>query len=126
MKQMAVEMARIAADDKCSDVVVLDLQGLSTVTDYFVIATGTSDRQLRSVVDHMREWAKGKKIRPIGLDGYESSHWVLIDFGSVVVHVFSPSYRELYDLELLWGDAPKVRWQRRVTKKKTTAEKESS
>jgi ribosome-associated protein len=126
MKQMAVEMARIAADDKCSDVVILDLQGLSTVTDYFVIATGTSDRQLRSVVDHMREWAKGNKIRPIGLDGYDSSHWVLIDFGAVVVHVFSPSYRELYDLELLWGDAPKVRWQRRVVKKKAATEEESS
>jgi len=119
-------MARIAADDKCNEVVVLDLHGLSTVTDYFVIGTGTSDRQLRSVVDHIRMWAKEKKIRPIGLDGYDSPNWVLIDFGGVVVHLFSPSFRELYDLELLWGDAPKVRWQRRVTKKKITAEKESS
>jgi ribosome-associated protein len=123
---MAIEMARIAADDKCNDVVVLDLQGLSTVTDYFVIATGTSDRQLRSVIDHVREWAKEKKIRPVGLDGYDSSHWILVDFGGVVVHLFSPSFRELYDLELLWGDGPKVRWQRRVVKKKTAAEKENA
>lgn len=121
---MAIEMARIAADDKCTDVTVLDLQELSTVTDYFVIGTGTSDRQLRSVLEHMREWAKGEKIRPIGIDGYDSSHWVLIDFGGVVVHLFSPSYRELYDLELLWGDAPKVRWQRRVVKKKTATSEE--
>jgi len=88
------------------------------VTDYFIIATGTSDRQIRSVADHLLQLTKEKGIKPIGVDGYEYAHWILLDFGGVVVHIFSPSYRQLYDLELLWGDAPKVRWQRKATKKK--------
>jgi ribosome-associated protein len=126
IRQLVIEMARCVSDDKCSDAAVLDLQGISSVTDYFLIATGTSDRQLRSVADHLKALAKEKKILPLGYDGYDSASWILIDFGSIVVHLFAPSYRELYDLELLWGDAPKVRWQRRATTKKTTAETEET
>lgn len=94
------------------------MKTISAVTDYFVIATGTSDRQIRSTADHILQAAKEKGRKPIGVDGYEQAHWVLIDFADVVVHIFAPSYRELYDLELLWGDAPRVRWQRRATRKK--------
>ncbi len=95
------------------------MKSLSAVTDYFVIATGTSDRQIRSASDHLLELAKKKGIKPVGVSGYEYAHWILLDFADIVVHIFSPSYRRLYDLELLWGDAPRVRWQRRATKKKT-------
>jgi len=124
IRQLVLELARSASDDKCNDVVVLDLQGLSSVTDYFLIATGTSDRQLKSTAEHLVKIAKEQGLRPLGYDGYESAHWILVDFGSIVVHLFSPSYRELYDLELLWGDAPKVRWQRRTVTKKTPSKAE--
>ena len=110
--ELAIALARSCADDKCGNVVVLDLRGLSSITDYFVIATGTSDRQIRSVADHLLGIGKEMKIRPMGVDGKTFGHWVLIDFVDVVVHVFSPDYRELYDLELLWGDAPRVEWDR--------------
>jgi ribosome-associated protein len=112
-------MARSCADDRCDELVVLDMRGLSAVTDYFVIATGTSDRQIRTAADHVIQSAREKGIKPIGSTGYEYAHWILLDFVDIVVHIFAPSYRQLYDLELLWGDAPKVKWQRRATKKKT-------
>jgi len=92
------------------------MQGLSGVTDYFVIATGTSDRQIRSVADHLLELMKARGSRAMGVSGYEYAHWILLDFVDVVVHLFAPSYRQLYDLELLWGDAPRVRWQRRSSR----------
>ena len=109
-------VARSCSDDKCEDLRVLDLRGLSSVTDYFVIATGISDRQLRSVADHLLALAKETNLKPMGIDGYEQGQWILIDFVDVVVHLFMPEFRHIYDLELLWGDAPKVRWQRRVRK----------
>jgi ribosome-associated protein len=118
-KQLAIDMARSCADDKCDNLLVLDLKTLSTVTDYFVIATGTSDRQLRSTADHLLDLAKEHGIKPIGFDGYDSANWILLDFFDIVVHLFAPSYRELYDLELLWGDAPKIPCQRKTRSKKT-------
>ncbi len=98
----------------------MNLKGLSPVTDYFIIATGTSDRQLRTTADDLLELAKQKyKITPYGMDGYEQANWILIDFIDVVVHLFSSEYRNIYDLELLWGDAPRVRWQEGKKKKRT-------
>jgi len=94
--------------------VLLDLRRLSPVTDYFLLCTGTSDRQVRSVADHVDELAKTRGVKRIGRDGYETANWVLMDFVDLVVHIFSPEYRRIYDLELLWGDAKKVRWQRRA------------
>ena len=108
-----IEAARQAHDDHCDDIVVLDLRGLSTVTDYFLLSTGTSDRQIRSAADHIIDLGKSRCVKLLGRDGYETAGWILLDFVDVVVHVFSPEYRVLYDLELLWGDAKKVRWQRR-------------
>ncbi len=119
-RQLAIDLARCCADDKCDNLIVLDMRTLSAVTDFFVIATGTSDRQIRSAADHALLLAKEKGIKPIGVDGYEHAHWILLDFTDVVVHIFAPSYRELYDLELLWGDAPRLRWQRRSTPKTTS------
>jgi len=112
-RELVIELARSCADDKCDEVMVLDLRGLSSITDYFIIATGTSDRQIRTVADHLLKTAKEKTLRPLGVDGYEYAHWILIDFVDVMVHLFAPDYRQLYDLELLWGDAPRVHWQRR-------------
>ncbi len=113
---MALELARSCSDDKCENIVVLDLRELSSITDYFVIATGTSDRQIRTTADHILKMAKQRQIKPMGVEGYEQAHWILIDFVDIIIHLFMPEYREIYDLELLWGDAPKVRWQRRKSK----------
>ncbi len=109
---LAVALARIAFDHNCEDVVVLDLRGISSVMDLTVIATGTSDRQLRAVADKMV--AYGRKIgeRPYGVTGYEHCVWVCADFVDVVVNLFAGPHREYYDLESLWGDAPRVEWRR--------------
>lgn len=113
-RQLAIEAARIAVDDHCEDVVIQDLRGISDVCDYFVICTGTSDRQMRSVVDDIQDRAKALGHGRFGLSGYEEAHWILADYVDVVVHVFSAEARTYYDLELLWGDAKRVEgWQTR-------------
>lgn len=111
-RQFAIELARIAADLKSSDVLALDLRGISPVTDITVIATGTSDRQMRGVANALVDYGKKIGRRPIGFAGYESAAWIVIDFFDVVAHVFAKPYREYYDLELLWGDAPRIEWAR--------------
>lgn len=111
-RDFTVELARSCHDDRCEDILVLDLRGNSPITDFFVIATGTSDRQIRTVSDRLVKLGKDAGRPILGVDGREFSHWVLVDLADVIVHVFAPEYRRLYDLELLWGDAPKVRWER--------------
>ena len=107
-KTFALSAASIAADRHCSNIVVLDLKGKSPATDYFVIATGTSDRQMRTVADEICEAAKQQGLRRFGRAGYEQARWILLDFIDVVIHIFERSYRDYYDLELLWGDAKKL------------------
>jgi len=116
-REFAVQAARTCGDERCTNVIVLDLRDLSGVADYFVIATGSSDRQIRTAAEQVLGLGKEQGRRPLGVDGVQYSHWVLIDYGDVVVHVFAPDYREIYDLELLWGDAPRVRWERRTASK---------
>ena len=110
--QFAIEFGRILDDCKCSDVLALDLSNICSITDYTVIATGTSDRQIRAAADAILAYAKKLGQRPYGSEGFENAGWVVIDFVDVVVHIFARSYREYYDLELLWGDAPRVNWAR--------------
>lgn len=110
--QFAIELARIASDNHCDDVVVVNLRGVSPVTDDVVIATGTSDRQMRGLADSMIEYAKKVGERPFGFCGTENAVWIVIDFVDVVVHLFDQDHRTFYDLELLWGDAPRVHWAR--------------
>ncbi|MCH8252860.1 MAG: ribosome silencing factor [Planctomycetes bacterium] len=112
MQQFAIEIARIASDNKSEDVTTMDLRGLSQVTDYVVICTGTSDRQIRSVADRMLEYGQEVGEQVYSVSGYTNATWILVDFIDVVVHIFAKQYREYYDLELLWGDAPKVHWAR--------------
>jgi ribosome-associated protein len=88
----------------------LDLQGISPATDYFVIATGTSDRQMRTVADEISGAARDRELMRFGRAGYEQGRWILLDYVDVVVHLFDPEYREFYDLDLLWGDAEKVEY----------------
>jgi len=98
----------LALERKASDVVVLDLRGISTATDYFVIASGTSDVQVKAIADHVRDELKKDSVRPEHLEGLRGGRWVLMDYVDFVVHVFHPQAREFYQLEWLWGDAP--RW----------------
>ena len=111
-QQFAVELARIAHDNKSEGVIALDLRGISSVTDFVVIGTGTSDRQVRSVADRVVEYGKKVGERPYGFSGYDSAAWILLDYVDVVFHIFSRPYRSYYDLELLWGDAPRIEWSR--------------
>jgi ribosome-associated protein len=108
--QFAIDLGRLAADLKSENVVTLDLRGISSVTDFAVIATGTSERQIRAVADRLIAFARTVGERPYGVAGLESGKWVVIDFVDVVIHVFAAAQREYYDLDLLWGDAPRLVW----------------
>ena len=107
-KDLALTAARLAAELRCSDIITLDLKGISPATDYFVIATGTSNRQMRTVADEICATAKKNGIQRFGRAGYEQGRWILLDFVDVVIHIFDAEYRDYYDLELLWGDAKRL------------------
>ncbi len=102
----------MALDRHCTDILVLDLRRLSPVTDFFVIATGTSDRQMTSLAMEMADTAAQADHPAFSIGGLPRATWVLIDFIDVVVHLFDSQHRSYYDLEMLWGDAPKTRWKR--------------
>jgi ribosome-associated protein len=108
----ALAAARVAAEaalsKKAENVVILDVRGLTTYADYFVIATGTSDRQVSAIADAIDEEMKKAGHDPIGVEGYTKGHWVLLDFGDVVAHVFYEEARMFYDIEGLWADARKI------------------
>jgi ribosome-associated protein len=106
--QFALKAVEIARDRRCSDIVALDLRGISPATDYFVIATSTSGRQAKTVADEISEAAGKFELQRFGRAGYEQGQWILLDFVNVVVHLFDPEHREYYNLEMLWGDAKKL------------------
>jgi ribosome-associated protein len=107
-RSFALAAAKVADERHCSDVTVLDLRGKSPATDYFVIATGTSGRQMRTVADEISQEAKKQHLGLFGRAGYEQGRWILLDFVDVVIHIFDEQYRNYYDLELLWGDADRL------------------
>jgi ribosome-associated protein len=109
-EQLAVDAARCAAERNCEDVVVLDLRELSPLTDFFVICTGTSDRQMRAVADDVDELAEGLGHKKFGQSGRDIGQWILLDYVDVVVHFFDAERRNYYDLEMLWGDAQRIDW----------------
>jgi len=101
-----------AADEKKADgIAILDVRDLTDITDYFVICTGMNDRQIRVIADETQGQLKKAGIHRLGLEGYGEARWVLLDLGDVVFHIFDPQARAFYDLEMLWGDAPRVEWQ---------------
>jgi ribosome silencing factor RsfS/YbeB/iojap len=105
---MARRIVELAEDKKAADIVLLDLTGLTTLADAFVICSGGSERQLDAIADGILEGLRAEKIRPIGREGTAASHWVLVDFGSVVVHIFTPPERDYYSLEKHWAEARTV------------------
>jgi len=109
-RDTAVAAARAAAEKQAQDVVVLDVHDLIVITDFFVLCTGTSDRQVRTVVEEVEKALRGLGHKPVRREGEHGSRWVLLDYVDVVVHVFAPEERDFYDLERLWLDAPRLEW----------------
>jgi ribosome-associated protein len=107
-KEFALEAARIATELNGKDVMIVDLRGISPATDFYVIATGTSNRQGRTIVDEISVFGKAHGYQRFGMAGYEQGQWILADFVDVVVHVFDDEYRDYYQLETLWGDAEEI------------------
>jgi ribosome-associated protein len=111
-ERAALDLARriveIAEDKKAADIVLLELTPLTTLADYFVICSGGSERQLDAIADGVISSLRDERVRPIGREGTAASHWVLIDYGSVIVHIFTPPEREYYGLEKHWSEAKTI------------------
>jgi ribosome-associated protein len=107
-KKLALLCRELADNKKAEDIVVLDVSDLSSVTDYFVIASGTSEPHLRAIVDEITDKLREEQdLRPRAVDGTLHTAWVVLDYFDVIVHVMRQEVRERYDLETLWGDAPR-------------------
>jgi ribosome-associated protein len=109
-RELAKQAARIADELKATEITILDVRKLSDITDYFVICTGDNRRQLTAVQRRILNTCRQPGTTTPRLEGEPGSSWVLLDLVDVVVHLFDPESRAFYDLELLWGDAPKVAW----------------
>jgi ribosome-associated protein len=110
-KKLPAEVAkavRAALDKKAADVVVLDLRNTSAFTDFFVLCSGTSQRQVKAIADAVEESLRAAKVRPAHVEGYDRADWILMDFFTFIVHVFTPQTRTFYALERLWGDAERI------------------
>lgn len=108
---LACRCAQVADEFRGGDIVVLDLTKITPEFDYFVITTGSSRRQLHAIIEEADRMMVGKGSKRLGIEGYSSNHWILQDYGDVVLHVFDAESREMYDLERLWADAEKVDWK---------------
>ena len=109
VKDLPKDVARVVDllfDRKALDVTLLDLRGISSATDWFVVATGTSDTHVGALAGSVVDGLKQDGVRPLNVEGEREARWVLIDYFDFVVHVFHPAAREFYQLERLWGDAP--------------------
>ena len=103
--EIAVQAAQ---SKKAEDIVILNIGGDSSFTDFFIICTGTNPRQVQAIADSVETTLKGEGFRPIGVEGYSTAEWVLLDYGDWVFHVFSLESRRFYDLERLWRNAPRA------------------
>ncbi len=106
-RQRALDIARAGLDKKAEQVLLLDVRGLTSYADYFVLMTADSDRQAGAIADALDERLKEQGATKVGVEGYESGRWILVDYGDVVAHVFNREARGFYDLEGLWADAPR-------------------
>ncbi len=100
--------AAAAVDRKAIDLKILDLSAVSDFTDYFVVCSGASDRQVRAIADHVEERLRAQGVRPLHAEGHDLGHWVLLDYGDFLLHVFAQETRDFYQLERLWSDAADV------------------
>jgi ribosome-associated protein len=94
---------------KALDIIVLDVSGLTSLADSFIICSGRSNRQVTAIADYIRIDLKKQGVAPLSVEGLQEGHWVLMDYGDIVIHVFYDDVRRFYDLEGLWSDAPRIR-----------------
>ena len=114
-RKLALLCRELADNRKAADIAILDMRALSSVADYFVIASGGSEPHLRAITDEIRDKLREEKgLRPRAVDGTVQAAWIVLDYFDVIVHVMRQDVRERYDLETLWGDAPRVRARGRV------------
>ena len=117
-RKLALLCRELADNKKAEDIVILDVREVSSVTDYFVIASGTSEPHLRAIVDEITDKLKqDQDVRPKAIDGTLHTAWIVLDYFDVIVHVMRTDVRNRYDLETLWGDAPRVRARKRKATK---------
>ena len=107
-RDLAVKAAEAALKKKALDVTILDLSGLTVIADYFVICSGESTTQVKAVAESIEEELAKKRKKPLGIEGTAHSHWILLDYGDVVIHVFEKETRAYYNLEKLWMDAKTI------------------
>jgi ribosome-associated protein len=112
--QRACLAAKTAVDNKGQDVQVLDLRKITPVFDFFVLATGPSRRVVHTIVEEVDDAMRRVGDKRTAIEGYDTSKWIVQDYGDVVVHVFDPERREYYKLEELWADAPRIDWEREI------------
>jgi len=114
-RKLALLCRSLAENRKGEDLVILDVRELSSVTDYFLLASGTSEPHLRAIVDEITEKLReDHDLRPRAIDGTFQAAWVVLDYFDVIVHIMRQDVRERYDLETLWGDAPRVRARKKA------------
>jgi ribosome-associated protein len=117
-RKLALRCRELADNKKAEDIVILDVREVSSVTDYFVIASGTSEPHLRAIVDEIIDKLReGHHLRPKAVDGTLHTAWIVLDYFDVIVHVMRADVRDRYDLETLWGDAPRVKARKRTATK---------
>lgn len=107
-REKAARCVRAALEHKALEVVLLDVAGLTSFTDFFLICSGKSSRQVQGIVDKLEDTLAGLGLKPLGVEGRGEGHWVLMDYGDVVIHVFYEPVRVFYDLESLWSDAKRL------------------
>jgi len=107
-KRLALLIRDLVLDKKGEDPVILDIAKLSNMSNYFVITHGNSDPHVRAIAEHVQEELKAKKVRALHIEGVREGKWILLDYGSVILHVFYYQTREFYSLESLWGHAKRV------------------
>ncbi len=111
-ENLAKSCAELAATKKAEDIVVLDLRGISSFTDFFVICSGASEPQLKAIANEIESRLREDfSLRPVAVDGFPASQWMVLDYLQVVIHIFHGEKRAFYSLEDLWGDAPRVMWE---------------
>jgi ribosome-associated protein len=119
-KQLSEFCALKCLEKKGENVVILDLENRSSVADYFVVCSGFSDRQVMAIADHISDELKRVGLKPLSKEGLGDGRWALIDFGSVIVHIFQDHLRDFYSLESLWADAPRIRVKEAETNTSST------
>jgi len=110
-RELALLSAKAMDDKKARDISILELKDLSLITDYFVLANGTSRTQTQAIADNVEEELEKAGLKLIRREGYPEGRWILLDFGLIIVHIFQEEERLFYNLERLWGDAPRLQYE---------------